>query len=47
MSRALKPSDIAKPADFLCHIEAGDLSPLPAPYEDFNQITIGFSIPRK
>ena len=40
MNTALKPSDIAKPADSLCHIDAGDLLPLPAPYEDFNQITI-------
>ena len=27
-------------SDCLCHIEPGDLSPLPAPYEDFNQTTI-------
>jgi Fe-S oxidoreductase len=47
MSAALKPYDIAKPADFLCHIEAGDLLPLPAPYEDFNQITIGPLNPEK
>src|SRR5512145_611373 len=47
MSRALKPSDIAKPADSLCHIDAGDLSPLPAPYEDFNQVTIGPLNPEK
>jgi len=47
MSQALKPSDIAKPADSLCHIEAGDLLPLPAPYEDFNQSTIGLLNPEK
>ena len=40
MSKSLKPSDMAKPSDCLCHIEPGDLSPLPPPYEDFNQATI-------
>ncbi|MDA8123636.1 MAG: (Fe-S)-binding protein [Deltaproteobacteria bacterium] len=40
MSKSLKPSDMAKPFDRLCHIESGDLSPLPPPYEDFNQATI-------
>ena len=40
MNTSLKPSDIAKPSDCLCHIEKGELSLLPPPYEDFNQVTI-------
>ena len=40
MNKRLKPSDIAKQSDCLCHIEPGELSPLPPPYEDFNQATI-------
>jgi len=40
MKRTQKPSDIAKPSPCLCHIESGELSPLPPPYEDFNQATI-------
>ena len=40
MNKPLKPSDMAKPSDCLCHIEPGELSPLPPPYEDFNQVTI-------
>ena len=40
MSKRLKPSDIAKPSECLCHIEPGELSLLPPPYEDFNQTTV-------
>jgi len=40
MNKPRKPSDIAKPSPCLCHIESGELSPLPPPYEDFNQVTI-------
>ena len=40
MKRSLKPSDMAKPSDCLCHIEPDELSPLPEPYEDFNQVDI-------
>ena len=38
---------MAKPSDCLCHIEPGELSPLPAPYEDFNQVTIPALNPEK
>lgn len=37
MKPLLKPSDIALSVDCLCHIEPGELTPLPLPYEDFNQ----------
>ncbi|MEN6317601.1 MAG: (Fe-S)-binding protein, partial [Syntrophaceae bacterium] len=37
MKTILKPSDISKASDRLCHIEPGELAPLPPPYEDFNQ----------
>ena len=47
MKSSLAPSDLAKPSDCLCHIEAGDLSPLPPPYEDFNQVTIPALNPEK
>ncbi len=40
MSKYLKPSDIAETSACLCHIEPGDLAPLPPPYQDFNQATI-------
>ena len=40
MNRSLNPSDLAKPSDCLCHIEPGELPPLPPPYEDFNQAAI-------
>ncbi len=40
MNRMLNPSDIARVSDCLCHIEPGELTPLPPPYEDFNQATI-------
>ena len=40
MTKITKPSDLAKPSDCLCHIEPGELTPLPPPYEDFNQMTI-------
>ena len=40
MNRSLTPSDMAKPSECLCHIEPGDLTQLPTPYEDFNQATI-------
>ena len=43
----MKPSDLAKPSDCLCHIEPGDLSPLPPPYEDFNEVTIPSLKPEK
>lgn len=32
--------DIAKPSDQLGHLEAGELPPLPPPYEDYNQKSI-------
>ncbi len=47
MNKSLKPSDIAKSSDCLCHIEQGELSPLPPPYEDFNQSTITALKPEK
>ncbi|HAA47036.1 MAG TPA: 4Fe-4S ferredoxin [Synergistaceae bacterium] len=40
MKTPLKPSDISKASDCLCHIEPGDLTPLPPPYEDFNQTVL-------
>jgi len=40
MNGCLNPSDIARPSDCLSPIAAGDLSPLPAPYEDFNAMAI-------
>ena len=40
MKTLLKPSDIANASECLCHIESGELSPLPSPYEDFNQTTL-------
>ncbi len=47
MKPSLRPSDIAKPSDCLCHIAPGELPPLPAPYEDFNQVTIPPTNPEK
>lgn len=47
MKTLIKLTDIAKPSASLCHIEPGDLSPLPAPYEDFNQTTIPALKPEK
>lgn len=40
MKQLRKPSDIAESSASLVHIESGELSPLPPPYEDFNQVTI-------
>ncbi len=40
MSKPLKISALTEPSDCLCHIEPGELSPLPAPYEDFNQVNV-------
>lgn len=40
MTKITKPSDLAKPSDCLCHIEPGELTPLPPPYEDFNRMAI-------
>ncbi|MCE5264354.1 MAG: (Fe-S)-binding protein [Deltaproteobacteria bacterium] len=40
MKMPLKPADLAAPSERLCHIEPGDLTPLPPPYEDFNQTAI-------
>jgi Fe-S oxidoreductase len=40
MNKDLKPSDISRPSKRLAHIAAGELAPLPPPYEDFNNITI-------
>ncbi len=40
MKTLLKPSDIANASECLCHIEPGELSPLPSPYEDFNQTAL-------
>ncbi len=36
----IRLQDIAKPSDQLGHLEAGELPPLPPPYEDFNQKSI-------
>ncbi len=36
----IRPEDIAKPSGPLGHLEAGELPPLPPPYEDFNQKSI-------
>lgn len=40
MSILIKPSDLARPSACLAHIDACELTPLPDPYEDFNQVTI-------
>jgi Fe-S oxidoreductase len=40
MSTNLRPSDISKPSKRLGHIEPGELTPLPPPYEDFNRASI-------
>ena len=40
MKPLAKPSDLAKPSECLCHIEPGELTPLPPPYEDFNQAAV-------
>ena len=40
MNKRLKPADISKQSERLCHIEAGELTPLPEPYEDFNDRTV-------
>jgi len=40
MNRNVKPSDISKPSKRLAHIRAGELPPLPPPYEDFNSVTL-------
>lgn len=40
MRTRLAPADISRPSDCLSHIEAGDLAPLPPPYEDFNATAI-------
>lgn len=40
MKTLLRPSDISKASDCLCHIEPGELTPLPAPYDDFNQTVL-------
>ena len=47
MKRTRKPSDIANSSESLCHIEPGELSPLPAPYEDFNRAAISPLNPEK
>jgi Fe-S oxidoreductase len=47
MRTVRKPSDIAVQSEQLCHIEAADLSPLPPPYEDFNQVIIPVLKPEK
>jgi Fe-S oxidoreductase len=36
----IRLQDIAKPSDQLGHLEAGELPPLPPPYEDYNQKSI-------
>ncbi|MEI7671289.1 MAG: (Fe-S)-binding protein [Deltaproteobacteria bacterium] len=40
MNKVMTPSDLSKLSDCQCHIGPGELSALPAPYEDFNQVTI-------
>ncbi len=40
MNRNIRPSDISQPSKHLGHIEPGELSFLPPPYEDFNHITV-------
>jgi Fe-S oxidoreductase len=47
MKNAEKPSDIAISCERLCHIEPGDLVPLPSPYEESNQVTISALNPEK
>jgi Fe-S oxidoreductase len=36
----MKPSDISRKSECLCHVEPADLTPLPFPYEDYNDRTI-------
>ena len=47
MKTFLKLSDIAAATDCLCHIEPGELAPLPAPYEDFNRSVVSPLKPEK
>jgi len=35
----MKPSALSKPSKRLAHIQAGQITPLPPPYEDFNTWT--------
>jgi Fe-S oxidoreductase len=36
----MKPTEISRQSECLCHIEPGDLTPLPEPYGDYNNRTI-------
>ncbi len=36
----IKVSDISKPTEKLAHVKAEELTPLPAPYQDFNTVAI-------
>jgi Fe-S oxidoreductase len=36
----MKPTEISRQSECLCHIEPADLTPLPYPYEDYNDRTI-------
>ncbi len=37
MKKILKPDDISRQCEHLCHISPGDLAPLPEPYADYNE----------
>jgi Fe-S oxidoreductase len=47
MRSPLRPSDINAPVERLCHIDAGEISPLPPPYEDFNLSVVAPIKPEK
>ena len=38
--KKITPKDISKPSEQLTQVKPGDIPPLPAPYEDFNDITL-------
>lgn len=40
MKAARRPSDLAARSERLCHLDPGDMVPLPPPYEDFNRAAI-------
>jgi Fe-S oxidoreductase len=47
MNKRLRPADISKSSERLCHIEPGELTPLPDPYADFNRKTVPALKPEK